>query len=321
MDFTTISDELHKQVVRNFPKRRVIALYAYEILAIDLMDMQELEKQNNGDKYIFSVIDVFSKYGWLLPIKDKQAKTIIEALKHIINEIDVKPDKIWTDKGSEFYNKDMTAFLKRNKITQYSTYGESKSVVVERFNRTIKNWIWKYFTAKHTRKWTTGLDEITEFYNNRVHRSIKMKPIDAIKKENNSKVFNNLYGDYYEQLINDNTVQKPKFEVGDLVRISRVKEIFEHGYHDNWSRAVYKVAKVLDTHPITYNLNEYDNKPLEGGFYEQELQKTEKPDFYEVEKVIKERKLKKKKQYFVKWLGWDKKFNSWIDEAELKDIQ
>ena len=121
--------------------------------------------------------------------------------------------------------------------------------------------------------------------------------------------------------MNDDTIYKPKFKIGDLVRISRVKEIFEKGFHDNYSRAVYKVVKVLPTTPITYNLTDFDNTPLDGGFYEQELQKTDKPDFYEIEKIIKDRKFKKKKQYFVKWLGWETRFNSWIDEKELKDIQ
>ena len=321
MDFTTVSNELHKQSIHNFPRRRVVALSTYQILSMDLMDMIEIEKQNNGYKYIFSVIDVFSKFGWLVPLKDKKATTILEELKHIINDIDVKPEKLWSDKGSEFYNKDMTQFLKRNKITQYSTYGENKAVVVERFNRTIKNWIWRIFTSKHTRNWVIILDELQEFYNNRVHRSIKMKPVDAIKPQNKDTVFHNLYGEYYNELLNDDTIYKPKFKIGDLVRISRVKEIFEKGFHDNFSRAVYKVVKVLETQPITYNLTEFDNTPLDGGFYEQELQKTDKPDFYEIEKIIKDRKFKKKKQYFVKWLGWETKYNTWIDEAELKDIQ
>ena len=210
-----------KQTIHNFPRRRVIALSAYQILSMDLMDMQEVEKQNNGYKYIFSVIDIFSKFGWLIPIKDKKATTILEAIKRIINDIDVKPEKFWSDKGSEFYNKDMTQFLKRNKITQYSTYGENKAVVVERFNRTIKNWVWKYFTAKHTRNWVIILDELQEYYNNRVHRSTKLKPIDAIKPQNKDKVFHNLYsGEYYEQLLNDDTIYKPKFKIGELVRIS-----------------------------------------------------------------------------------------------------
>ena len=83
MDFTTVSNELHKQTIHNFPRRRVIALSAYQILSMDLMDMQEVEKQNKGYKYIFSVIDIFSKFGWLIPIKDKKAthSTILEAIK------------------------------------------------------------------------------------------------------------------------------------------------------------------------------------------------------------------------------------------------
>lgn len=321
MDFTTVSKELHKQVIRNFTRRRVIALYTYEILAMDLMDMQEWSKHNNGEKYIFSIIDVYSKYGWLIPLPDKQAKTIVDALKGVLNSINGMVKMIWCDNGSEFYNKQMDVFLKRNDMTRYSTYGEHKCVVAERFNRTIKNWLWKYFTAKQTRNWVDTLDDLAQYYNKQKHRSIGMKPDDAIKPENSKKVFQNLYGKYYTDILSDETEPKPKFAVGDLVRISRVKETFEHGYLDNWSRAVYKVSKVLETYPITYQLKEYNGKEIEGSFYEQELQKTKEPDFYEVESVLKNRKKNGRTQYLVKYLGWDKKYNAWVDENDLKDIE
>ena len=117
MDFSTISKELHKQVIRNFPKRRVVALHMDQIWAMDLIDMVEYAKQNNGDKYILCIIDVFSKFAWCIPLADKKAVTILKAFKDVIKQSKRKPEKVWCDRGSEFYNELFKAFLDDNNIT------------------------------------------------------------------------------------------------------------------------------------------------------------------------------------------------------------
>ena len=319
MDFSTISNELHKQVIRNFPKRRVVALHTNQIWAMDLIDMVEYAKQNDGDKYILCIIDVFSKFAWCIPLPDKKAVTILKAFKNVIKQSKRKPEKVWCDRGSEFYNELFKAFLDDNNITLYSTYGESKSVVVERFNRTIKNWLWKYFTAKHTRDWVNTLEELTDFYNRQKHRSIKMTPIEASKPENHKQVFHNLYGEMLNKEMNE-LAPIPKYHVGNVVRISCMKQTFEHGFHDNFSRETFTISAVNNTTPITYNLKEHNGDDIEGSFYEQELLKTQEPDFYEVESVLKTRKKKGKTEHFVKFLGWPKKYNAWVDAQNVRDI-
>jgi len=315
-----ISNELHHQVTRNFTRRKVIALHTDQIWAMDLIDMVEYAKQNNGEKYILCIIDVFSKYAWCIPLADKTAATVLKAFKSVIKSSKRQPEKIWSDKGSEFYNELFKAYLNKNDITQYSTYGESKSVVVERFNRTIKTWLWKYFTAKHTRNWVDTLEDLTDFYNRRKHRSIKMTPTEASKPENHEKAFSNLYSQYYSKEMNEEA-PIPKFRVGDVVRISRMKDTFEHGFHDNYSRETFTISKINKTNPITYNLKEHNGHDIEGSFYTQELLKTSEPDFYEVEEVLKTRKLKNgKTQHFVKYLGWPKKYNAWLDAENIRDI-
>ena len=157
-------------------------------------------------------IDLFSKYTWIVPLKDKRGITIVNAFQKIISK-GRKPNKIWVDQGSEFYNKSFKDFLKINNIEMYSTYNEGKSVVAERFIRTLKNKIFKHMTAVSKNVYFDVLDDIVNKYNNTVHRTIKMKPID---------VTSDSYAEYNE----DSNVTKPKFKVGDHARISKYKNIF-----------------------------------------------------------------------------------------------
>ena len=139
--------------------------------------MESLHIYNKGIKYLLCANDIFSKYAWVVPLKDKKGTSIVNAFQKIISE-GRKPNKIWVDQGSEFYNKSFKDFLKINNIEMYSTYNEGKSVVAERFIRTLKNKIFKYMTAVSKNVYFDVLDDIVDKYNNTVHRSIKMKPID-----------------------------------------------------------------------------------------------------------------------------------------------
>ena len=147
--------------------------------------MQSLSKYNKGIKYLLCVIDLFSKYAWVIPIKDKKGTIIVNAFKKIISK-KRKPNKIWFDQGSEFYNKSFKDFLKINNIEMYSTYNEGKSVVAERFIKTLKNKIFKHMTAISKNIYFGVLDDIVNKYNNTIHKTIKMKPIEVM-------------GDYYAE--------------------------------------------------------------------------------------------------------------------------
>jgi len=319
MNFSTYSNELHKQVIRDFQRRRVIANYTDEIWAGDLIDFTYWEKFNDDYKYILCVIDVFSKYAWAIPLKDKTATSINKAFKDIIKYNKRKPKYFWCDKGSEFYNNIFLRTLKTQDITIYSTYGEHKASVVERFNRTIKTWIWKYFSSKNTAEWIGVLPELMATYNSKKHRSIGMSPTQASKPDNHEKVFNKLYANNLKELIESH--ETPRYQVGDLVRLSRMKDIFEKGMVDNWTKQLYKVSEVLPTYPITYKITDFDGEAIEGSFYQDELQKTEVPNHYDIEKVIKTRTRNGRKEYLVKFIGWDKKYNRWITANKKKEYE
>ena len=144
--------------------------------------MQQFSKWNKGYRYLLMVLDVFSKYGWIVPLKDKKGETVAEAFKKIFKE-GRKPQYLWTDKGKEYYNKHVKELLDKNKITLYSTENEEKSSVCERWNRTIKSEMWKQFTVQGNTMYLDMLPKILKQYNNTKHSSIKMTPIEASKKK------------------------------------------------------------------------------------------------------------------------------------------
>ena len=189
------------------------------------------------------VIDISSKYAWAVPLEDKEVVTITNAFQKVLKESDRKPNKIWIDKGSKFYNSSFRKWLKDNDIETYSIHNEEKSVVAERFIRTLKTKIYKYITAISKNVYIYKLDDIVNECNNTYHRTIKVKPFD---------VKDNTYIDFKKE-VND---KDPKFKVGDHVRISKYKNIFAKGYTPNWSEEVFVIKKVKNTFPWTYVIND-----------------------------------------------------------------
>ena len=305
-----LADELHKPITKNFSKRKVISNEIDKIWAADLVEMQKFSKWNKGIKYLLMVIDVFSKYGWISPLKDKKTESVSKAFNEIFKKSKRKPMMLWTDKGSEFISKNFKEFLKKEKIKLYHTENEEKSSVVERWNRTMKNRMWKMFTANNNTIYWDKLDKLVNDYNNTKHSSVKMTPKEASKKENEEKVSVNLYGNliYWKP-------KKPKFTIRDKVPISKYKRrVFDKGYTPNWTEEVFVVDKVLPTKPVTYEIVDSMGEEIEGSFYEKELQKAKQQTF-RIEKVI--RRDKKKKKALVKWKGYSDKLNSWVSFKDL----
>ena len=308
--YQQLADELHKPITKIFSKRKVISNSIDKIWAADLVEMQQFSKWNKGMKYLLIVIDVFSKYGWIKPLKDKKTESVSKAFKEIFKKSKRKPMMLWTDKGSEFISKHFKEFLKKEKIKLSHTENEEKSSVLERWNRTMKNRMWKMFTANNNTVYWDKIDKLVDDYNNTIHSSMKMTPKEASKKENEEKVFVNLYGDliYWKP-------KKPKFTIGDKVRISKYKRrIFDKGYTPNWTEEVFIVDKILPTKPVIYEIIDSIGEEIKGSFSEKELQKAKQQTF-KIEKVL--RRDNKKKKALVKWKGYSDKFNSWINFKDL----
>ena len=308
-----LAEELHKPITRNFRKRRVISYGVDKIWAKDLVEIPKYSKWNKGVKYLLTVIDVFSKYGWIVALKDKKTESVCSAFDTIFKRSKRKPEKLWTDKGSEFISKHFKEFLKRHNITLYHAQNEEKSSIVERWNKTMKNKMWKMFSANNNTVYWDKLDKLVDDYNNTYHSSIKMTPTEGSKKENEKQVFAYLYSDeiYLKP-------KKPKFSIGDKVRISKYKRrVFDKGYTPNWTEEVFVVDKVMLTKPVTYNVVDLLGEKVEGSFYEKELQKAKQQTF-RIEKII--RRDNKKKKALVKWKGYSDKFNSWVSFKDLVDF-
>ena len=291
-----LADELHKPIIRKFKKRKVYSAFK-DIWGADLADMQLLSKYNKGIRFLLCVIDIFSKNAWVVPLKDKKRYKYCQSISKQSNR---KPNKIWVDKGSEFYNAYLKKWLRDNDIAMYSTHNEGKSVVAEKFIKTLKSKIYKYMTLISKNVYIDKLDDIVDEHNNTYHTTIKMKPIDV--KHNNTYI----NGD---KEINN---KDPKFKVGDCVRISKYKNIFAKGYMPNWSEEVFVIKKVKNTVPWTNVINVLNGEEITGIFYEKELQKTNQEEF-RIEKVIR----RKGDKLYVKWKGYNNSFNSWIDKASL----
>ena len=196
----------------------------------------------------------------VVPLKDKKGVSTVNAFQSIFKKSNKKANKIWVDKGSEFYNNSFKKWQQDNDIVIYSTHNEGKSVVAERFIRTLINKIYKYLTSISKNVYIDKLDAIVNEYNNTYHRTIKIKPIDV-----KGNTYNNI-----RKEVND---KDPKFKFEDHVRISKYKNIFAKGYTPNWSEEIFVIKGIKNTVPWTYIINDLNGEEIIGTFYEKELQK------------------------------------------------
>jgi len=296
---------LHKPVRKIFRRRRTFSKGINDLFQADLVDVSALSRYNDGYRFLLCCIDVFAKKAWVVPLKNKSGESVKLAFEKIF--ADQKPNMIQTDKGTEFLNSTVQSLFARHDIKHYTSENEDiKAAVVERFNRTLRSKMWRYFTYAKTRKYVDVLEDLVESYNNTFHRSIGMAP-NEVTVDKQQQIAEKLYP----------IKQKPtyKFAVGDSVRIGRGKHVFKRGYVQGWSDEIFTVRERYPTDPPTYGIADYGGEPIKGKFYAQELQKVNKEgDVYEVEGIVKTRRRGGKIEYFVKWKGYPEKFNSWVDE-------
>jgi len=263
--------ELHRSVIKRFPKRRIITLGIDDLWAADLMIMTKYKSENTSYGYILNVIDTFSKYVWSEPLKTKSGFEVANGFKTILKRAQSvghkPPNHLHTDKGREFLNKDFKEVLSKNAIHMYHTENEEKSAIIERFNRTLNNKLRIQFEINQNFKWLPFLQKLIHNYNNHKHSTIKMKPVNVTKEDEPYLI--SLYSAH-----NQGKGSKPKLNVGDRVRITRKKEVFENKYGRNWTKEVFTIVRVANTIPVTYRIEDDHGEEIIGSFYEKELQKT-----------------------------------------------
>lgn len=330
---------LYKPIRKTFPRSKVVVNTIDSMWDGDLADVSNIASHNDGYKFLLVLIDIFSRFLFIVPLKNKQNQTIIEGLKSVFQK-GRKPHTLRTDKGSEFKNRWVKTFLHKQGITVIYTQNETKANYAERVIRTMKNLMYRYFMKERTYRYVNVLQDLVNSYNKRPHRSLgsnapahvnednaneirldaflagqkKTKPDKKINEKDDSKKPN--------KLLKKRTKPVFKFKIGDNVRISQLKHAFQRDYQQKWTGEFFKVSARYKRGGIpVYNVKDLDDDPVEGTFYESELQKVTKTGavLYRIEKVLKKRRRGNIKEAFVKWEGWPRKFNSWIPESSLEN--
>ena len=228
-----LSEELNKPVINKFPRKKIIVNYIDEIHSCDVVDMVKYSRVNRGYKYIFTNIDIFSEYSWSFSSKTKTIKEIKSCFQKIFQER--KPSHIWSDKESTFFSKEMLKFFEDNNVKIYYTFSNLKAVVIERFNRSLRELMMKKFVKSNNTVWYNILPELIKTYNNRYYRTIKIKPIN-VNKTNEKYIKINFY-------TYDVTNKKPRYKINDLVRISlKRRQLFDKPTDNiKWSEELFKI--------------------------------------------------------------------------------
>ena len=217
--------------------------------------------------------------------------------------------------GSEFTNAKVQTFLRKHNIHFFTTDSDTKASIVERFNRTLKTRMFKYFTSENTYRYVDVLQSLVNGYNGTYHRSIKMQP-KRVRRIHQPVIRQRLYGETTKR-----RVKAYKYNIGDRVRISKRQTTFAKGYLPGWSEEIFVIRKRSRQREPVYYLRDLKHEDITGVFYEPELQRVHESTDYRVEKVLRSRKKRGgEKKYFVKWKGWDDSFNSWVKAKDIYEL-
>ncbi|XP_068684361.1 uncharacterized protein [Montipora foliosa] len=275
---------LHRPVRRRFETLPVLVFHKDEQWQADLVEVQPLKRWNGGHRNLLTVIDVLSKYAWVVPVKNKTGTAVTQAFENVLRQ-GRKPQRLQTDLGKEFYNAPFRRMLEREGIQHFNARG-CQSI----HSATLQSYVERTHTP---------------------HRSIGMAPRD-VTDDNERVVWTKLYGKRLKRR------PLPKLNVGDRVRLSKKHRPFKKGYLPGWTEEVFIVRRMVRGPVVTYHLEEWDGMPLEGSFYEQDVQKVTVPDdaLFGVEEILQRRGHVVK----VRWLGWPPKYDSWVPRSALRHV-
>ena len=258
-----INEIYSKGPKKNYATNKTNVYHIEDVWSLDILDLKDYGPKNNrGYRYILVIIDNFSKFGWTVPLKNKNAQTIKDSFEKILINSKRKPNLIETDRGKDFYNNIFQDFLNKNNIKLYSRNSSYGAVFAERFNKTIRDLLKRPVFEKGDGKWIDILPTITKQYNNRVHSSTKLTPIQASMKKNEGFV--------YKNLLDKRKKIKPKYKIGNLVRTADLKKTFSKGDTTNWSYKLYKITEIINDTIPSYKIDKLSER-----YNESLLKKTE----------------------------------------------
>lgn len=311
---------LHYPAKRNFTRNPVVASSVGELAQADLVDLTSFASQNDGYRFLLTMIDVFSKLAFAVPLKSKHAAETLRGFRTVFEKY--RPFMIQSDRGTEFSNRTLAQYMEKMGVKFYFSHNQDiKASVVERFNRTLRSKMFKYFTANGTRRYIDVLDQLISSYNNSYHQSIKMRPVD-VPAADPTRVFRNLYGFESErEMLMAPPVEHEKFKVGDCVRLKYHNEPMDKGYYPNYGDKVFTIMKVIKRVPrLVYMLRDERGSVHPRKVYADDIQRVSTDSLYRIEKIIKRRRRKGIREVLVKWLNHDPTYNSWIPESHVRNV-
>lgn len=315
---------LRRELRHSFRKARVVVSGIDDQFDMDLADVSSISDENDDVKYLLFVIDIFSKYFWVEPLKNKTARDVLKALQSILDK-GRKCKKVRSDNGKEFNNNIMKMFLKNQGIYYFTTQNsDTKANVVERVIKTIKNMMYRYFTKQRTHRFVDVLQDIVNSYNATPHRSLNNIAPKDVNEENEAGIWAFMYlkPKKMKLKMKQNLPPKYNFKIGDIVRISRINMIFDRSYDEHFTREIFKIRNRFRMQAIPmYRLKDFMDEAIKGNFYESELQKVNKDEnsLWFIEKKIRKRKRNGNIQWLVKFEGWSDRYNQWIDEKDITE--
>ncbi|XP_041356614.1 uncharacterized protein LOC121373884 [Gigantopelta aegis] len=308
------------QVRRKFPRNTYVVEGLDSHWQSDLMNMVSLAKYNDGVRYLMVIIDLFSRYLWVLPLKSKTGNDVVETLTEFWKLESRKPKLFQSDSGSEYKNHKVKALLKSHGITQLFALNETKASYAERVIKTIKMRLYRYMLKNFTYKYMDVLEKVVYSYNHTKHRMLGQTPA-SVNQTNEGEVRLSQYLIKPKKAIHK---KKFTFNIGDKVRVSHLRDTFDREYQEKWSGEIFTIEKrYWSQGKDLYKLKDWGGDAIDGTFYAAELQTvTENPDqLYRIQDIVKRRTRNKQKEVLVKWLHWPMKYNSWIPEADVVRYQ
>lgn len=305
---------------RSYTRSRVIVAGMDSQWDMDLMDMMDLAKQNDGYQYVLVTIDIFSRFALCQPIKSKKGAEVVKALQSIFKG-DRRPNMLRSDRGMEFRSKEVNKYLHSQNIHHfYALNTETKANYAERLIKTIKHKLFRYMMKHRTQRYIDVFQDIVHSYNHTVHRSLGRTPASITKgNEGESRLQQYLLR---KTAVKSKKGRKPRytFKLGQTVRLSHVRSVFDREYSQKWTGEIFKIKSRYRREGLpVYKLVDWDDDDLEGTFYEHEIQAVTVDDSteYYIEKILRKRTRNGQKEVLVRWLHWPKKYDSWIPEKDL----
>lgn len=309
------SHTLFKKYAHRYPRRRTIGIAPGQTIQADLADFQALRSANDGFGYCLLAVDVYSRYFFAVPVRRKTGPDMLAAIKQLFEKVRKRYGHLCTrfitDQGREFYNKECNALYKEHNIAHFSPRSEIKAAMAERGIQTFKRRLYKYMNHANSERWTSAAEPIIKAINRSVNRSTGLAP----ERVSSGDI------DEFPQPVTETRRKGAPLSVGDTVRISKARAVFDKGYLPSWSEEIFVVEKVRDTlRPPYVTLRDLDGEEIEGIFYYQEVQKVQVPHLNKVERILDRKRVRGKEHLLIRWSGRGPEFDSWIPATDIVNL-